>query len=109
MQRKVLAFVGHVNEYKTCRSTVDKLGSFVAAGTRCCTGKYKFHLCAFFFWCLAGSDGNIRIWSTRTGALIHQLHRMSCNGVPHIAYSESLYGKPSLLVTENSSIQVYQV
>lgn len=32
MQREVLAFVGHVNEYKTCRSTVDKLGSFIAAG-----------------------------------------------------------------------------
>jgi hypothetical protein len=32
MQRKILLFKGHVNEYKRCRSVVDKLESFVAAG-----------------------------------------------------------------------------
>lgn len=32
MQRKVLVFSGHINEYKSCKSIVDKLGSFVAAG-----------------------------------------------------------------------------
>lgn len=90
MQRKVLLFNGHVNNYKSCKSVVDGLGSFVAA---------------------VGSDGNVRIWSTRTGAILFHLHT-SNQDIPLITFSESLGGaggKPSLLVTENNSILIYHV
>lgn len=32
MQKKVLAFHGHTNEYKVCKSIVDQFGSSVIAG-----------------------------------------------------------------------------
>lgn len=32
MNRKVMMFTGHVNEYSACKSVVDNLGSFIAAG-----------------------------------------------------------------------------
>lgn len=89
MKRKVLNFRGHVNEYKNCKSVVDRLEAFVTA---------------------VGSDGTVRIWSTRTGALMHSLHRTT--ETPHIAYSETLGGAggtPALLVTGSNSITLYQL
>ncbi len=32
MKQKVMRFISHINEYSSCDSVVDDLGSFIAAG-----------------------------------------------------------------------------
>ena len=65
------------------------------------------------FLYIVGSDGNIRLWSIRSGELMHCVHKTSTTDeVPHITYSASIGGcdgKPGLLVTENESILIYHV
>lgn len=60
--------------------------------------------------CLVGSDSNIRYWSIRTGDMLCCLNP-GTHEMPHITYTDSLggtHGKPSLVLTSNSSISVYQ-
>lgn len=62
---------------------------------------------------VADSNGTIRIWSIRTGAVLFCLHRATNdNEIPQIAFSESLGGadgRPSLIATDNSSMIIYHM
>ena len=65
---------------------------------------------------LVGSDGNVRIWSTRSGLLLHCLQSRpsteSDDNISHIAYTESLggsNGKPAILVTGRNSLLLYHM
>lgn len=104
MQRKLLIFQGHVNKYKNCKSVLDKLGSFLAAG------KYITIMIILFICYEVGSDGFIRTWSTWTGSLLHSLHKSPNTELSHITFTDCLggcSGQPSFLVTENNHILMY--
>ncbi len=53
-----------------------------------------------------GSDGVIRYWSLQNGNLLGSFNSET-EVVQSIAYSDSLLGKPSLLVADENLIHVY--
>lgn len=120
LQKAILTYNGHINDYKHCPSLVDSSGSLLISGIfeqmdQFCSlmSDSRSNLSIYYCFIVVGNDACIRLWGLFSGELARCIEpvecglRRGCKVLPTICYSETFGGQqfnPSLLVAVNNQI-----